>query len=155
VRQLFLQETPLSAHGMSRRQEWTLRRVDLEPAMSMNPALIWYNLRTSFAMGRKTNCWKCCALDWTVGIETWGDVLPGDKSPSISHYRVGNPDAEKRSETWESVFEPVRQPIGGRGTPNITRPCTSSGFGAGTPPEGGRVRGHAEVAPPITISPIN
>ena len=72
-------------------------------------------MNASFRMGREEKLLEVLPpLDWNkVGGETWGDVVaPGSKG---GHEKCRFRDADsamphKRTETWDSVFQPVRQP---------------------------------------------
>jgi len=76
---------------------------------------IWYKIyERSFKMGREHMLLEVLPpLDWDkVGTETWGDVVR-----SIREYGTGSfikarfsGNKEKKRESWESVFQPVRQP---------------------------------------------
>jgi methylenetetrahydrofolate reductase (NADPH) len=50
-------------------------------------------------------------LDWEkVGGETWGDVYRQTQEVGFGNFVTGLRKPETRTETWESVFGPVRQP---------------------------------------------
>ena len=52
-------------------------------------------------------------LDWEkTGTETWGDVVRQVNKVGLGSFISGmtSGDKEKRNETWQSVFYPVRQP---------------------------------------------
>jgi len=76
---------------------------------------IWYKIyERSFKTGREHMLLEVLPpLDWDkVGTETWGDVVR-----SIRTYGTGSfikarfsGNREKKRESWEAVFQPVRQP---------------------------------------------
>jgi methylenetetrahydrofolate reductase (NADPH) len=71
-------------------------------------------------------------LDWDkVGTETWGDVVKQVKKIGTSKFfsSLFLRDKKKRSEVWESVFRPVRQPEWWKGdseyhAPSYTEPAS-------------------------------
>lgn len=76
---------------------------------------IWYKIyERAFKMGRQEILLEVLPpMDWNkTGGETWGDVIHQIKKVGTGKVISGllNSDAEKRKETWESVFQPVRQP---------------------------------------------
>jgi methylenetetrahydrofolate reductase (NADPH) len=76
---------------------------------------IWYRIyERSFAMGREEKLLEVLPpLDWDqVGTETWGDVVRQVRKVGVSKFVGGmmTRDAAKRTETWEAVFRPIRQP---------------------------------------------
>jgi methylenetetrahydrofolate reductase (NADPH) len=76
---------------------------------------IWYKIyERSFKMGREEKLLEVLPpLDWNkVGGETWGDVVRQVQKVGTRNFITGvaTRAVEKRVETWESVFRPVRQP---------------------------------------------
>jgi methylenetetrahydrofolate reductase (NADPH) len=76
---------------------------------------IWYSIYDkSVRMGREERLMEVLPpLDWDkVGTETWGDVVRQIKKVGTRYFFKGllNRDTVVRSEVWESVFRPVRQP---------------------------------------------
>lgn len=76
---------------------------------------IWYKIyERSFNMGREEKLLEVLPpLDWDkVGTETWGDVVAQIRKVGTKKVITGllTRDHVKRTITWESVFQPVRQP---------------------------------------------
>jgi methylenetetrahydrofolate reductase (NADPH) len=74
---------------------------------------IWYKIYDrSFKMGRQSKLMEVLPpLDWEkVGAETWGDVAVQVKKMETGNVVKGLVSPEKRAQTWEGVFRPVRQP---------------------------------------------
>jgi methylenetetrahydrofolate reductase (NADPH) len=76
---------------------------------------IWYCIfEKSFKMGREEKLLEVLPpLDWDkVGTETWGDVIRQVKKVGTSVFikSLFLRDKAERSEAWESVFRPIRQP---------------------------------------------
>ena len=76
---------------------------------------IWYKIyERSVTMGREEKLLEVLPpLDWNkVGTETWGDVARQVHKVGTGKVVSGllNRDPARRTETWESVFRPVRQP---------------------------------------------
>ncbi|NIW44360.1 MAG: hypothetical protein GWN30_06190 [Gammaproteobacteria bacterium] len=76
---------------------------------------IWYKIfERSFSMGREEMLLEVLPpLDWDkVGTETWGDIVRQVREVGTGKVVSGmiSGDSQKRSETWDSVFRPVRQP---------------------------------------------
>jgi methylenetetrahydrofolate reductase (NADPH) len=95
-------------------------------------------------------------LDWDkVGTETWGDVVRQIRQVGTKKVVSGllARDARKRFETWESVFQPVRQPDWWQGDakyhpPAYTEPISDLEKQL----KAGRFVVTAEVAPPVTTA---
>ena len=67
-------------------------------------------------------------LDWDkVGTETWGDVVRQIKKVGTSYFIKGlfRRSHTERSEVWESVFQPVRQPEWWKGDSEYHSPSYS------------------------------
>ncbi len=76
---------------------------------------IWYKIyERAFRMGRQEILLEVLPpMDWNkTGGETWGDVYHQVKKLGTGKVVSGllTGDSKKRKETWESVFQPVRQP---------------------------------------------
>ena len=74
---------------------------------------IWYKIYDrSFKMGRQEKLMEVLPpLDWEkVGGETWEDVLVQVGKVGTGNVVKGLVTSEKRTETWEKIFRPVRQP---------------------------------------------
>ena len=76
---------------------------------------IWYKIyERSFAMGREEKLLEVLPpLDWDkVGTETWGDVTHQIRQYGTGKFFKGlmTRDPAKRAQSWDAVFEPVRQP---------------------------------------------
>ena len=119
---------------------------------------IWYKIyERSFKMGREEKLLEVLPpLDWDkVGTETWSDVFKQVRKVGVKKVFTGllTRDAVKRTVTWDSIFEPVRQPDWWKGdseyhpplyiepVSELERRLTAGEFVV-----------TAEVAPPITIS---
>jgi methylenetetrahydrofolate reductase (NADPH) len=95
-------------------------------------------------------------LDWDkTGGETWGDVIRQVRVVGTGKFVSGmlNRDAIKRTETWESVFRPVRQPEWWKGDAEY-HPAAYSEPASNLEKrlKAGEFVVTAEVAPPLTIS---
>ena len=74
---------------------------------------IWYGIyKRSFQMGRQEMLMEVLPpLDWEkAGTETWGDVVGQVKKIGTGDMVKGLVSAKKRSETWDRIFRPIRQP---------------------------------------------
>ncbi len=74
---------------------------------------VWNEIyERSFAAGREEKLLEVLPpLDWDkVGGPTWGDVLDRVKEIGPGDFLSGMRNAHLRSDTWDSVFRPVRQP---------------------------------------------
>lgn len=76
---------------------------------------IWYKIYDrAFKMGREEMLLEVLPpLDWDkTGGETWMDVAEQVQEVGFGNFVGGmiTGDKEKREETWQSVFQPVRQP---------------------------------------------
>jgi hypothetical protein len=109
---------------------------------------IWYKIyERSEKLGRSEKLLEVLPpLDWDkVGTETWGDVWEQMRQVGVKKFFSGVMSKETRHETWESVFEPVRQPEWWQGDAKYhARHRTAIGTGA--PLEGGRVCRDGRVA---------
>ena len=76
---------------------------------------IWYQIYDrAFKMGREEMLLEVLPpLDWEkVGTETWGDVINQVRKVGLNNLVKGitSKDPLTRTVTWDSVFQPVRQP---------------------------------------------
>ena len=74
---------------------------------------IWYKIYDrSFRMGRQEILMEVLPpLDWEkVGTETWGDVVGQVRQVGTGTVLKGLISSDKRAETWDKIFRPVRQP---------------------------------------------
>jgi methylenetetrahydrofolate reductase (NADPH) len=77
---------------------------------------IWYAIyQRSERMGRSEKLLEVLPpLDWDkVGTETWGDVYKQVKRVGMRKFFGGmlTRDVARRAKTWDTVFQPVRQPL--------------------------------------------
>jgi methylenetetrahydrofolate reductase (NADPH) len=95
-------------------------------------------------------------LDWDkVGTETWGDVLSQVRKVGTKTVISGmaSRDPGKRSEVWESVFRPVRQPDWWEGDAEYHPPAyTEPASELERRLKAGEFVVTAEVAPPMTVA---
>lgn len=76
---------------------------------------MWYRIyERAFRMGREEMLLEVLPpLDWEkVGTETWGDVVRQVRKVGTRRVFGGllSREPQKRAETWDAVFRPVRQP---------------------------------------------
>jgi len=76
---------------------------------------IWYEIyKRSYKMGRQEKLMEVLPpLDWEkTGGETWGDVVDRVKEMGTGKVFKGLvfSKSEERSETWQGIFRPIRQP---------------------------------------------
>ena len=76
---------------------------------------IWYSIfEKSYRMKREERLMEVLPpLDWhKVGTETWGDVVRQVRKVGTTHFikSLFSGNKSVKSEVWESVFRPVRQP---------------------------------------------
>ena len=119
---------------------------------------IWYRIyERSFRMGREEKLLEVLPpLDWDqVGGETWGDVVRQVRKVGVQNFASGmlSGDPAKRTVTWESVFQPVRQPDWWQGdaeyhAPGYTEPVSELERRL----KAGEFVVTAEVAPPLTVA---
>ena len=81
---------------------------------------IWYKIyERAFSMGREELLMEVLPpVDWDqVGTETWGQVLSQVKKLGFGHLigELLSRDVDRRKKSWQSVFQPVRQPTWWRG----------------------------------------
>jgi methylenetetrahydrofolate reductase (NADPH) len=95
-------------------------------------------------------------LDWDkVGTETWGDVIAQVRKLGVARVVRGllNPQPAARTQTWDSVFRPVRQPDWWQGDaeyhpPKYSEPVSDLERRL----KAGEFVVTCEVAPPLTAS---
>ncbi len=117
---------------------------------------IWYKIyERAFKLGREEKLLEVLPpLDWDkVGTETWGDVWAQVQKVGARKFFGGLLSKETRHDTWESVFEPVRQPDWWQGDakyhpPTYTEPISDLEKHL----RAGRFVVTAEVAPPLTTA---
>lgn len=119
---------------------------------------IWYKIYDrSFRMGKEHKLLEVLPpLDWNkVGGETWGDVAHQIKQVGAKKVFTGllTSDVGKRVETWESVFQPVRQPDWWKGDAAYHPPAYSEPISElERRLKAGEFVVTAEVAPPLTTA---
>jgi methylenetetrahydrofolate reductase (NADPH) len=119
---------------------------------------MWYQIYDrAFSMGRQEKLLEVLPpLDWNkVGTETWGDVIVQLRQVGTTNFIKGmlSSDVAQRSKTWDSVFEPVRQPSWWQGDakyhpPAYTEPISSLEKRL----KAGEFVVTSEVAPPMTVA---
>jgi methylenetetrahydrofolate reductase (NADPH) len=119
---------------------------------------IWYKIyERAFKMGREEMLLEVLPpLDWDkVGTETWGDVVIQLREVGVKNFLTGmaSGEPEKRHETWDSVFRPVRQPDWWQGDaeyhpPAYTEPVSELERRL----KAGEFVVTTEVAPPLTTA---
>ncbi len=119
---------------------------------------IWYEIYDrSFKMGREEKLLEVLPpLDWEkVGTETWGDIVRQVQKVGTKNVFTGliSKDLDARHNTWESVFEPVRQPEWWQGdakyhAPGYTEPVSELERRL----KAGEFVVTGEVAPPLTTA---
>jgi methylenetetrahydrofolate reductase (NADPH) len=119
---------------------------------------IWYQIYDrAFKMGREEMLLEVLPpLDWEkVGTETWGDVVDQVKKVGVKNVTTGMLSREplKRSETWDSVFRPVRQPDWWEGDSEYHPPAyTEPASELERRLKSGAFVVTSEVAPPMTTA---
>jgi methylenetetrahydrofolate reductase (NADPH) len=119
---------------------------------------MWYKIyERSFKMGRQEMLLEVLPpLDWEkVGTETWGDVTRQIGKVGTAKFFTGmlSRDPHKRAETWDLVFQPVRQPDWWQGdskyhAPGYTEPVSELERRL----KSGEFVVTSEVAPPMTVA---
>jgi methylenetetrahydrofolate reductase (NADPH) len=119
---------------------------------------VWYKIyERSFKMGREEKLLEVLPpLDWEkVGTETWGDVVNQVKKVGTGKFvsSLFSSDKAAKNETWEAVFQPVRQPDWWQGdnkyhAPAYTEPVSNleKAFKAG------EFVVACEIAPPLSMA---
>jgi methylenetetrahydrofolate reductase (NADPH) len=119
---------------------------------------MWYKIYDrAFKMGREEMLLEVLPpLDWNkVGTETWGDVARQVGKVGTGKFVSGliSRDPHTRTETWDSVFHPVRQPEWWSGdsqyhAPAYTEPVSELEARL----KSGEFVVTSEVAPPMTVA---
>lgn len=119
---------------------------------------IWYKIfDRAFRMGRQEKLLEVLPpLDWNkTGGETWGDVVHQIGKVGTGKVISGllSRDVKKRNDTWESVFQPVRQPEWWGGDSEY-HPATYTEPASELEKhlKAGEFVVTSEVAPPMTVS---
>ncbi len=119
---------------------------------------IWYKIyERAFSMGREEKLLEVLPpLDWNkVGTETWGDVVVQMRKVGMGKFVSGmmTRDPAVRAVTWDSVFEPVRQPVWWHGDAEYHAPAYSEPVSElERRLSAGEFVVTAEVAPPLTTA---
>jgi len=119
---------------------------------------IWYKIyERAFNMGRQEILLEVLPpMDWNkTGGETWGDVIHQVKKVGTGKVVSGllSGDPNKRKETWDSVFQPVRQPDWWDGDSEYHPPAYSEPVSELEKKlKAGEFVVTSEVAPPMTVA---
>jgi len=119
---------------------------------------MWYQIyERSFAMGREEKLLEVLPpLDWDkVGGETWGDVAQQVRKVGTKKVVTGllSRDHLERTNTWESVFQPVREPDWWQGDAEYHAPAHKEPASElERRLQAGEFVVTAEVAPPLTVA---
>jgi methylenetetrahydrofolate reductase (NADPH) len=119
---------------------------------------MWYRIYDrAFKMGREEMLLEVLPpLDWEkVGAETWGDVARQIKVGGARNFVGGmlSRDASIRTETWDSVFKPVRQPEWWQGDGEYHPPAYNEPVSElERRLQSGEFVVTSEVAPPMTVA---
>ncbi len=119
---------------------------------------IWYRIyERAFAMGREEMLLEVLPpLDWDkVGGETWGDVVHQLGKVGTRNFVSGmvSRDPQQRKTTWDSVFQPVRQPEWWQGDAEYHPPAyTEPASELERRLKAGEFVVTSEVAPPMTVA---
>jgi len=117
---------------------------------------IWYKIyERAYHMGREEILLEVLPpMDWNkTGGETWGDVVHQIGKVGTGKFFSGLISKETRKESWDSVFQPVRQPEWWKGdkefhAPTYTEPASELERQL----KAGEFVITSEVAPPQTIA---
>jgi methylenetetrahydrofolate reductase (NADPH) len=119
---------------------------------------IWYQVYDrAFRMGREEKLLEVLPpLDWEkVGTETWGDVVRQVRAVGTKKVVTGllSRDPYQRTATWESVFQPIRQPEWWQGDAEFHPPAYNEPVSElERRLKAGEFVVTAEVAPPLTTA---
>jgi methylenetetrahydrofolate reductase (NADPH) len=119
---------------------------------------IWYKIYDrSFRMGRQEMLLEVLPpLDWEkTGGETWGDVASQVRKIGVRTVVPGllSRDPQRRSDTWDSIFQPVRQPEWWEGDSQYHPPAyTEPASELERRLKAGEFVVTGEVAPPMTVA---
>jgi methylenetetrahydrofolate reductase (NADPH) len=119
---------------------------------------IWYRIyERSFRMGREQRLMEVLPpLDWDkAGTETWGDVIR-----SVREYGTGrfirarfSRNRETKQQSWEAVFQPVRQPSWWNGDSSPHPPAYGEPFSRLEKElNSGKFVITAEISPPLSTA---
>jgi methylenetetrahydrofolate reductase (NADPH) len=119
---------------------------------------VWYKIyERSFKMGQQEKLMEVLPpLDWEkVGTETWGDVTGQVQKVGTVKVLAGLLSADKirRNATWDSIFQPIRQPEWWQGddqdhAPKSAEPASQLERAL----RAGKFVVACEVAPPLSVS---
>jgi methylenetetrahydrofolate reductase (NADPH) len=119
---------------------------------------IWYKIYDrAFKMGREEMLLEVLPpLDWNkTGGETWGDVIHQVQKVGTGNVVKGmaSRDPAVRTKTWDSVFQPVRQPDWWQGDKEYHAPVYNEPVSdLERHLKAGRFVVTSEVAPPMTVA---
>jgi methylenetetrahydrofolate reductase (NADPH) len=119
---------------------------------------MWYKIyERSFAMGREEKLLEVLPpLDWDkVGGETWGDVVHQVRKVGTKKVVTGflSRDLLERTVTWDSVFQPIREPDWWQGDAEYHAPAYKEPASElERRLKAGEFVVTAEVAPPLTVA---
>ena len=119
---------------------------------------IWYRIYArSFRMGREQRLMEVLpSLDWEkVGTETWGDVVGQVRKVGVKQVAKGllSTSPKTRTQTWEEIFSPLRQPDWWQGdaachAPKSSEPASELERAL----RAGKFVVACEIAPPLSVS---
>jgi methylenetetrahydrofolate reductase (NADPH) len=119
---------------------------------------IWYRIYDrSFRLGREANLLEVLPpLDWEkAGTETWGDVIGQARRIGAAKVISGllSRDKNRRTTTWNSIFQPIRQPDWWKGdtiyhAPKSIEPVSELEKQL----RAGKFVVACEIAPPLSVS---
>jgi methylenetetrahydrofolate reductase (NADPH) len=119
---------------------------------------MWYRIYDrAFRMGREEMLLEVLPpLDWNkVGTETWGDVVDQIRKVGVRNFFGGlvSHEPAERAKTWDSVFQPVRQPDWWQGDAQYHPPAYQEPVSElERRLRAGEFVVTAEVAPPLTTA---
>jgi len=117
---------------------------------------IWYKIYDrSFKMGRQEKLMEVLPpLDWEkVGGETWEDVMVQVGKNGPGNVVKGLASSKKRSETWDGIFRPIRQPDWWQGDDQYHAPKSNEPVsGLERSLRAGKFVVACEIAPPLSTS---
>ncbi len=117
---------------------------------------VWYKIyERSFKMGRQEMLIEVMPpLDWEkVGGETWGDVVDQVRKVGTGTVLKGLASSDKRNDTWQNIFRPVRQPDWWQGDDEYHAPKSSEPVSdLERALRAGKFVVACEIAPPLSVS---
>jgi methylenetetrahydrofolate reductase (NADPH) len=119
---------------------------------------IWYRIyKRAHKMGREHMLLEVLPpLDWDkVGCETWGDVVRSARSYGTGRFLRArfSRNREKKQQSWEAVFQPVRQPGWWKGDARYHSPSYEEPFSQlERDLNAGKFVVTAEVSPPLSTA---